>query len=334
MFGKTRPPFAITLRRVVAPLALVLALTAAGLGYYFWRVTGSLVRMPYQIERQTYAVAPYMIWQPVRPEPVYHHAVMRKMYTEEELFGYNYSRTFAGVIWKVFVGWNFFLGPALTLPMLLLPFVLPQGFGARDISPPTRILLFLFLASVFTVLSESFYSPHYSAPATALLVALVLLSLKKVRSWGRQGVFLARAIPVICVLSFGIRVAAAPLHIQLGRLHVFGWQQQGAPRFGREESLARLAALPGKQLVMVRYKPDRPPFSEWVYNEADIDHAKVVWAREMDPLENRRLIDYFKGRQLWLLEADENPPRLTTYTGASPVAASPADLHATEESAK
>ena len=71
LFRRSSPPLRITLPRVIAPLLLVLVFTAAGLGYYLWRVTGSPVRMPYQIERQTYAIAPYMIWQQVRPEPVY-----------------------------------------------------------------------------------------------------------------------------------------------------------------------------------------------------------------------------------------------------------------------
>ena len=84
LFRRSSPPLRITLPRVIAPLVLVLVFTAAGLGYYLWRVTGSPVRMPYQIERQTYGVAPYMLWQPVRPEPDYNNAVMRKMYVEEE----------------------------------------------------------------------------------------------------------------------------------------------------------------------------------------------------------------------------------------------------------
>ena len=44
----------------------------------------------------------------------------------------------------------------------------------------------------------------------------------------------------------------------------------------------------------MRYAPGRNPFEEWVYNEADIDSAKVVWARDMSPAENDELIHYFK----------------------------------------
>ena len=42
-------------------------------------------------------------------------------------------------------------------------------------------------------------------------------------------------------------------------------------------------------------------YREWVYNEANIDGAKVVWAREMDTAHNRKLLEYFADRCVWLL---------------------------------
>jgi hypothetical protein len=50
-----------------------------------------------------------------------------------------------------------------------------------------------------------------------------------------------------------------------------------------------------------------------VYNEANIDAAPVVWAREMSEGKNRRLLRKLKDRQAWLLEADEEEPRLVPY---------------------
>jgi hypothetical protein len=52
-----------------------------------------------------------------------------------------------------------------------------------------------------------------------------------------------------------------------------------------------------------------------VYNAADIDNAQVVWAREMDMVQNRKLLEYFKDRHVWLAEVDNNAmsPKLVPY---------------------
>ena len=70
----------------------------------------------------------------------------------------------------------------------------------------------------------------------------------------------------------------------------------------RARMLERLTRSGERHLVIVHYWPDHNPHEEWVYNEADIDRAKVVWAREMDPTSNEALICYFEDRQVILLE--------------------------------
>ena len=70
--------------RGVIPIAIVLILAGTVMGYYFWRVTGSPVRMPYQVARETYATAPIFLWQSPRAEPVHRQAVMREFYKRYE----------------------------------------------------------------------------------------------------------------------------------------------------------------------------------------------------------------------------------------------------------
>jgi len=316
MFGKKSLDLRTTVRRVVLPLSLLLVAVLLVMGYYNWRVTGNPVRMAYQVEQTTYAVAPYMVWQSPKPEPAYHHQIIRKMYGDA-MQAFVLSRSLVGPAGKILWLWLFFVGPVLTLPILMAFVYLPYDFSLRQLGARARFLLIVLAVFVSGLLLEVFHSPHYAAPATCLFIALALLCMRRLRAWQWKnkpvGLFLTRAIPAICVLSFLLRAAAGPLHISLPESHAPAWFQRGPSSFGRAQLAEQLEKLPGKQLVIVRYEDSHQPFDEWVYNDANIDASKVVWAHAMSPLEDQKLIKYFPNRQVLLWEPDQSPPRMSPY---------------------
>jgi hypothetical protein len=71
--------------------------------------------------------------------------------------------------------------------------------------------------------------------------------------------------------------------------------------------------------VLVRYSSTHNVNHEWVYNSANIDGSKVVWARDMGAPQNQELLEYFKERNVWLVEPDKSPPEVTRYSAENGV---------------
>jgi hypothetical protein len=70
--------------------------------------------------------------------------------------------------------------------------------------------------------------------------------------------------------------------------------------------------------VIVRYSPGHNVFNEWVYNAADIDGSHVIWARGMDAANDLELIHYYKDRNVWLVQPDQQPAEISPYTLPGP----------------
>jgi hypothetical protein len=74
-----------------------------------------------------------------------------------------------------------------------------------------------------------------------------------------------------------------------------------------------LERIPGKLLVFVRYTPQHIFQDEWVYNLADLNEARVIWARDLGEDEDEKLIRSYADRTALVLEPDIRPPQLRRY---------------------
>ena len=312
LLGRRGPSWGVMARRVVAPLLLVLVPTVCAMGYYFWRVTGSPFRIPYLVYAATYDPVPNFPWRPLPVFPEYHHQVMKDFDLAAPLEIYKLVRAHPVEIacHRALAFAAFFLGTVLLMPVGALLFARRWKFFRGLIRPgKVRPLLFLCAFPLAGIALVVPYFPHYAAPLTGALYALVMLAMRHLRLWqwrnrpvGRQ---LVRAVPVLAVVLLVLDVSI--LGVQNGFF---------APGrdFGRSAVLAQLKQYAHGQLVIVQYGEDHVAFNEWVYNDAEIDAAKVVWARDMGVSANAELIRYFKGRRVWLLEPDETPPKLLPYS--------------------
>ena len=78
----------------------------------------------------------------------------------------------------------------------------------------------------------------------------------------------------------------------------------------RDRVIRALSSQAGNHLVLVRHAPNTK-YDTWVYNDADIDRSRIVWAHDMGEAGNRDLLRYFSARRVWILDATSDPPRLT-----------------------
>jgi hypothetical protein len=294
--------------KVLASVLIVLIAAAAFMGYYNWRLTGSASLMPHALRTRTYHSSALFLWEHSRLPLQYNNPQFEKFYNGWERE--NYRHTWKDV-WRVSKeklnrgGHTFFWwGVILLAPAT--PFVF------RD--KKMRLLLATIFIGALGVFAVIWSFAHYAAPFTCVTVALLVQSTRHLRTmivapWA-LGRWLSRAaifLLVIETISYPVRHQCDPL----------AWTCQGDP--SRAAIQDHLSLQPGKHLVIVRYEPDHNIHDEWVYNGADIEAAKVLWARELDQTQNAKLLDYFKDRTAWLVEPDIDNTELIRYSPANPV---------------
>jgi len=305
MAGENRSPFAISLKCIVLPLGIVLIGAFIFTACYNHRVTGRAFTMPEVLNQKVYAMAPLFLWQQPRPEPSYNHPVMREYYLAC-LQTFQGERSLPG-LWNktlqlVLLFWLLFVGPALSILLLAFPFT------RRD----RRMRYPLFIGAFFMLALwlETYMQAHYFAPATALIFVVILQGMRHLAHWRRRGFEPAfvRLVPLIYCAVLTIRLIAIP-----NRMFGETWPRGN---LNRASVVRTLEASRGQHLVIVQYDKNHDPGDEWVYNSADIDKSKVVWARDMGEANNQELLRYFSGRRVWLVHPDESPRLLQEMTPA------------------
>jgi hypothetical protein len=285
-------------RKVLVPAAAVLACGVAFTGYYNYRVTGKPTRMGYQVNRDTYGWPENLAFLPAKKLAI-QNEVMRNMYLKEVNHRVIYKSLEAWIdnlVTRLFDNWTFLIGPLLTVPLLYLSRVY------RDKS--TRPLVLFVALILFLNLFQMVLYPFHLGPVIAAMFTILAACVMQLSR--RSSLGFAAVLPLCIVLVGVMKQEAGLLELPLAY-----WEITAEPhRDDRANLQDWLTRQPGKQLVIVRYEPWHNPDQEWVYNGADIDGSKVVWARSLSPAQDRELVQYFRNRKLWFLNADARPARV------------------------
>jgi hypothetical protein len=255
------------------------------------QVTGNWATLPYALSQYQYGVPASFTFE--------RHPVPHNNLTREQELDYRMQRAFRAreidtpttyfqrLIYRIRY-LRFFLYPPLYLALVMF------FAGIRDSSHARIALTFLLFA-----LGTNFYPiflPHYIA-AIACLVILASVEGLRILSRSPSGAAAARALVYLCIAQFIFSLIT--------------YNQRKPER--RIAVNSQLAKMPGRLLVLVHYWPQHIFQDEWVYNAADIDHSRVVWARDLGDTEDQKLVRYYADRTVLLLEPDARPPRLAPY---------------------
>jgi hypothetical protein len=298
----------ILIKRIIVPLLSVGFLGIACVAYYNRQVSGDVFKMSYYTAREQYGSGAHPLFGAEKPVK-YRHEVIRKFYEEYEPQYWlryksekmSFSRLMEFWMDKLKNIWLFYIGSALTIPFMIgILFVvrkLPGPFGLEFASG------LLVIGAHFLIPTVA--SPHYFAPITCLLMMFTIFGLRWLRllRWNRKpiGRWGFMLVPALCVATLVIGLQ------QTLRAGIFKRIQL------RENIVLDFQKREGKFLMFVRYQPEHNYHQEWVYNDANIDESKIAWAREISTEEDRRLIEYFKGREVWLVEPDRFPIGISRY---------------------
>jgi hypothetical protein len=222
------------------------------------------------------------------------HSVIDDPTAPELLKNYSGSKPRSHLVELMRLG-KYFLGPlVLTFAVFFFP---KRPKIQRE---PVFFALVIGILGLLSIIKTTAH-PHYLAPVLPLIYFLILLGLRHLwntNPWGKR--IVALAIGLFLVINLGLTVHRIALRPE------WSWAKERA-------MIQQQLSEDGQHLVIVRYAPGHTQHSEYVYNAADIDAAPVVWARDLGSERNKELLDYFKSRKIWLLEADKRPNEVILY---------------------
>jgi hypothetical protein len=302
--------------KLALPYAAGMAACACFQMYYDWRITGNPVKLPYMLHEEQYSVTPSFWMLPTRTVPIPRNPAVYSVHwlldnpKYDELRNMGWARRTAMLLRRAVTADEWESGFRTTLPELIgiLRYVLalaPLFWFSPRVRGLTALAAVLGLSTCLTLWAFL----HYLAPLIVVALALIFLLVSYLRSIDVRG----RRVGNVLVAMILLYLPFESLLMARSAIDVFRNGPNTSFVKDRTRITAALQRAGGQHVVIVRYKPDPPPRRDWVYNSANIDAQKIIWAGDRGAIENRKLLAYYHGRHFWLLYANESPARLEPY---------------------
>lgn len=278
-------------------------------------ITGHAGQLPYQLHESQYGVAPVLIFQqPHEPTIGHRFPEQVKFHHGWSMNAYNRAASFTGYFdilrrrMKLLVcNWGNMLAAV--------------PFGLLFLRPERRRfigMLGIALIALLVINCIPWTITHYVSPLIPIAVFLVCCVAKGVvkrvthalKLHGRSIQYeyaIVGSLVLFNVLSAGNIASARYLHRE-------GWEVSWAEK--RAEVIRQLEKQPTKHIVFVQY-PDKYDFvnCEWVFNEANLEKAGVIWVRWGTNELNQRVIESYPDRTAWLMRFNEQSEPILSEFG-------------------
>ena len=283
-------------------------------------ITQRWLTLPYQLSEYQYGVPAALTFQ---PPPVPHRSL-----TREQMLDYKMQLGFRGTRPEDLATYSarllyrtrfirFFFLPEFYVAIAAFLVTLRKGLGFWVLG---TLGLFALGTNFFPA-----FQFHYVAAVSVLFLLATVRGMQLIRA---RSEICARIILLLAMAHFllwyMLHVAGDP-ETAVRLLQYETWDSIDHASNARRSSVnAELREAPGQHLVFVRYWSNHIFQDEWVYNAAELRRSRVIWARDLGPSENQKLIQLYTGRDLWLLEPDARPlPKLTRYDSVVPAELTP-----------
>jgi hypothetical protein len=323
-------PFAVVLARrwlapqpwrgravLALPVAAALIAGTALVTAHNRATTGDPLTTPYGLNRQSFAVAPTFLFQPAltpartSPDWIAHYFIREAEPHRRAETATGVAKAMASKTLTILL---FAIGPAM-----LIPFGVGLAAWRRAAVPIAGAALMLAGYAV-----TSWDWAHYLSPALGSFVLVIVIGLERLGGWRWRGRPLGAALTRRLALVPAVMLLLPLALVLRGESLAFSVKRSCCitrTTSPRSLAVARLEALPGRHLVLVRYDAARPLRASWIANDPDIDSARLIWANDLGEARNAELIARYPGHRLWRVTLrDGEVPQLRPAT-AAPAAA-------------